>query len=48
VMSAMKLHNICIDRNVAVPLHRFHEDFSNGNIWNVHDNTHVDDYDLRG
>ena len=47
IMVAMKLHNICIDRNVSVPLHRFHEDVRQGDVWAVHDNTRADDYELR-
>jgi hypothetical protein len=43
----MKLHNICIDRNVSVPLRRFHEDVREGDLWAAHDNTHADDYELR-
>ena len=47
VMAAMKLHNVCIDRNVSIPMHRYYEDIRDGDIWAVHDNTHVDDYELR-
>jgi hypothetical protein len=48
IMAAMKLHNVCIDRNVVVPMHRYHVDVREGDIWNVHDSTCVDYYELRG
>jgi len=44
----MKLHNLCIDRNVEVPLRRYHEDVRPGDEWEVNDNTRDDDPDLRG
>ena len=44
----MKLHNLCIDRNVEVPLCRYHEDVRPGDEWEVNDNTRDDDPDLRG
>jgi hypothetical protein len=43
----MKLHNVCIDRNVPVPLSRFHEDMRDGDEWRVYDNTRADDDDYR-
>ncbi len=43
MQTCMKLHNICIDKNVAVPLTRYHEDVREGNEWRVHDNTRDDD-----
>jgi hypothetical protein len=33
----MKLHNICIDKNMAVPLSRYHEFMREGNEWRVYD-----------
>jgi hypothetical protein len=47
VMATMKLHNLCIDRNVQVPLRRFHEDIRVGDQWTVNDNTRDDDDELR-
>ncbi len=44
----MKLHNLCIDRGVEVPLRRFHEDVRHGDEWHVNDNTRDDDAELRG
>ena len=48
VMACMKLHNLCIDRNVAVPLQRFVEDHRDGDEWMVLDNAQDDDVFLRG
>jgi hypothetical protein len=48
VMACMKLHNLCIGRNVAVPRHRFPEDNKDGNEWVLLDNTQDDDVFLRG
>jgi hypothetical protein len=47
-MACMKLHNLCIDRNVAVPLHHFPEDNRDGDEWVLLDNTQDDDVFLRG
>ena len=43
VMVCMKLHNFCIDRNVAVPMQRFSEDIREGDEWAVYDNAREDD-----
>jgi hypothetical protein len=48
MMACMKLHNLCIDRNVAVPLHGFPEDNRDGDEWVLLDNTQDDDVFLRG
>jgi hypothetical protein len=42
-MACMKLHNLCIDHNVAVPLHCFPEDNIDGDEWVLFDNTQDDD-----
>jgi hypothetical protein len=44
----MKLHNLCIDRFVDVPLRRFHEDVRPGDEWVVNDNARDEDAELRG
>jgi hypothetical protein len=38
-MVCMKLHNLCIDRNMSVPLQHFVEDQRPGDEWLVLDNT---------
>lgn len=43
----MKLHNVCIDRNVTVPMYHFHEDIREDDVWAVYNNTGVDNYELR-
>ncbi len=47
VIAAMKLHNLCIDRNVPVPMTRFHDDIRPGDEWRVYDNWRDDDHLLR-
>jgi hypothetical protein len=47
-MVCMKLHNLCIDRNVAVPNCRFFDDVREGDQWAVYDNAHEDDVFLCG
>jgi hypothetical protein len=42
-MVCMKLHNLCIDRNVSVPLQHFVEDHRPGDEWLVLDNTQDND-----
>ena len=44
----MKLHNLCIDKNVPMPGMRFHEDFARNDEWVVVPNEHDDDHNLRG
>ena len=44
----MKLHNLCIDKNVPVPRMRFHEDFAVNDEWVVIPNEQPDDHILRG
>jgi hypothetical protein len=46
-MVCMKLHNLCIDRNVVVPTGRFYEDAREGDEWAVYDNAREDDVFLR-
>jgi hypothetical protein len=48
VTVTMKLHNLCIDRNVEPPLRRFHEDVREGDSWEVNDNARDDDVEFRG
>lgn len=38
ILTCMKLHNFCIDRNVEVPTRRHEEDFEHGDVWAVVDN----------
>ncbi|MFO0446985.1 MAG: hypothetical protein ACK51L_04865, partial [bacterium] len=40
-------HNLCIDRNVPVPMTRFHDDIRPGDEWRVYDNWRDDDQLLR-
>jgi hypothetical protein len=44
----MKLHNLCIDRSDAIPLHRFPDDVRERDQWQVYDNYREDDAELRG
>jgi len=44
----MKLHNLCIDHNVAVPLQRFPEGNRDGDECVLLDNTQDDDMFLHG
>ena len=44
----MKLHNLCIDKNVPVPRMHFHEDFAVNDEWVVIPNEQPDDHILRG
>jgi hypothetical protein len=32
---SMKLHNVCLDRNLSVPLQRFYEDVQEDDEWVV-------------
>jgi hypothetical protein len=47
-MVCMKLHNLCLDRRVAVPTQRFVEDIMEHDEWAVFDNAREDDALLRG
>jgi hypothetical protein len=47
-MVCMKLHNLCIDRNVEVSSDRFLADVCCGDQWAVYDKTREDDVFLRG
>jgi hypothetical protein len=44
----MKLHNLCLDRNIDVTMRRYHEDIREGDLWQVNDNIQEDDAELRG
>jgi hypothetical protein len=48
IMACMKLHNLCIDHNVAVPLQRFPEGNRDGDECVLLDNTQDDDMFLHG
>jgi len=48
ILVCMKLHNLCLDRQIDVPLHRFSEDVQAGDEWVVYDNYRDDDVLLRG
>ncbi len=48
VMVAAKLHNLCINQNVTVPIQRYHENVREGDRWSVFNNIHDDDDVLRG
>jgi hypothetical protein len=48
ILCTIKLHNFCIDRNVDVPLQRYDQAVRDGDVWEVNDNSRVDDNDLRG
>jgi hypothetical protein len=48
VLVCMKLHNLCLDRRVDVPLRRFVDDVMTGDEWLVNDNARDDDAVLRG
>jgi hypothetical protein len=43
----MKLHDLCIDRNVNMPARKFNEDHVQGDRWQVYDNFREDDVLLR-
>jgi hypothetical protein len=47
VLVYMKLHNLCLDRNLSVPLRRFYEDVREDDEWVVWDNVQDDDQFLR-
>jgi hypothetical protein len=47
IMCCIKLHSICVDRNVPAPMTRFHEDIRTGDEWRVFDNKRDDDADFR-
>ncbi len=42
IMACMKLHTLCINHNMAVPLQQFVEDHRDGDEWMVLDNTQDD------
>jgi hypothetical protein len=44
----MKVHNLCVDWGVEVPLHRYDQDVLEGDTWEVNDNAREDDGELRG
>jgi hypothetical protein len=44
----MKLHNLCLDRNVEVPIHRYMLDVREDDEWSVYDNYRDDDADYIG
>ncbi len=48
IIVCMKLHNLYLDRNLDIPLHRFSEDVRDGDEWVVYDNYRDDDAQLRG
>jgi hypothetical protein len=48
VLVCMKLHNLCLDRNLDIPIHQFSEDVRDGDEWVVYDNYHEDDVDMQG
>ena len=39
----MKLHNLCVDRGVPIPLVRYHEDHRHNDEWIVQNNAREDD-----
>ncbi len=43
ILVCMKLHNLYLDRQLDVPLHRFSEDVQAGDEWVVYNNYHDDD-----
>jgi hypothetical protein len=47
IMCCIKLHKICVDRNVPVPFTRFHEDVRARDEWHMFDNQYTDDIDFR-
>ncbi len=44
----MKLHNLCLDRNVDIPIQRYMDDVRNNDQWVVYDNYRDDDVEYRG
>jgi hypothetical protein len=44
----MKLCNLCINCNIEVPFHHYHEDNQPGAEWEVNNSTRDEDPDLRG
>ena len=48
VLVCMKLHNLCLERRVDVPLRRYAADVLNGDEWEVNDNARDNDAILRG
>ncbi len=48
VLVCMKLNNLCLDRNLSVPLRRFYEDVREDDEWVVWDNVQSDDQFLQG
>ncbi len=44
----MKLHNLCLDRNVEIPNRHVTDDVCEGDQWVVYDNFRDDDAVLRG
>jgi hypothetical protein len=48
VLVCLKLHNLCLDNLVEVPMQRFLEDVREGDEWIVQDNEQPNDGELRG
>jgi hypothetical protein len=48
VLACMKLHNLCLDRNVDIPIHMFMDYVRNNDQWVVYDNYRDDDVEYRG
>ena len=48
MLVCIKLHNLCLDSLVEVPLQRFIEDMREGDEWVVNDNEQLNDAELRG
>jgi hypothetical protein len=48
VIVSMKMHNLCLDRNLGIPVHHFTEDGRDSNEWVVYDNYRDDDILLWG
>jgi hypothetical protein len=46
ILICMNLHNLCLDRNLNIPLNHFSEDVRDGNEWVVYDNDQDDDAQL--
>jgi hypothetical protein len=48
IVVCMKLHNLCLDRNLDIPVHHFTADVRDGDEWVVYDNYREDDIFLHG
>jgi hypothetical protein len=48
VLACMKLHYLCLDRNIDIPIHRYMDDVRNNDQWVVYDNYRDDDVEYRG